>query len=172
MSERGNCWVLTDEQGVDWIDGDCVQHFPGREAAEQVKVAQAPAGRELHPRRLDERCVTLACACCETLLDEEGEGEIFHIAPSEIAEIAEAHGWGCLLGRWLCGACVANECEECRDPDSDEPKVALPAKRRPTLTVLPGGAEPDGQSRREALAEAARESVALGTYDKPFRAGE
>lgn len=98
------CWVLTND------DGPSEEHFPTEGMA--ADFATRCLEGVWTPHQLGHVCITVSCAGCAYVYDEEGDG-IGHFADITEAEkvLPEAEGWAHTAEGWLCQPCNAGECD-------------------------------------------------------------
>lgn len=75
------CWVLTHDDGED-LDNDGVMHFATEETAAKFAADYSLPHK---PRQLDGPCITVECACCAYVYDQDEDGDV-HFASLEEAE--------------------------------------------------------------------------------------
>ena len=109
-----NCWVLTNEHGVDLaaaVGVEGVPHFENEKRATEV-AADYPS---YTPRHLTETCTILTCSCCEVECGEEEEGYTLHFFSA--SEFPENFGWARDGDTWRCETCATGGCD-CESPQA------------------------------------------------------
>ncbi|MDH2424806.1 hypothetical protein [Sphaerisporangium sp. TRM90804] len=91
--EARRCWILVypDGESVD-LDGE-VHYASDVDAAKDAPRYTNDSGAPT-PEQLDEACVSIACSCCGTVFDEDGNGAVEHHPTVESARsVAVLCGW-------------------------------------------------------------------------------
>ena len=100
------CFQLVYSNGEPVDTGDGIPHFPTHDkAAEAASNYKCSLGTP-EPEQLHAVCLTISCARCEYLLDEDEE--IFHVLPQEVDATLDCWDWKVVDGERLCPTCAAN----------------------------------------------------------------